>query len=46
MLQEQQEGEIKASYSKKKVMDEEKVPCEAKTKEHLGFPKTPIELLL
>ena len=26
-------------------MVEEKVPCEAETKEHLGFPKNPTELL-
>ena len=45
MLQEQQEGEIKASYSEKKVMVEKKVPCEAETEEHLGFPETPTELL-
>ena len=38
MLQEQQEAEIKSSYSKKKVMVEEKVPCQAESEEHLGFP--------
>ena len=44
MLQEQQEGEINASHSEKKVMVEEKVPCEAETEENLFFPDTPIEL--
>ena len=44
MLQEQQEGEIKSSYSEKKVIIEEKVLCKAKSEEHLGFPGTPIEL--
>ena len=46
MLQEQQEGEIKGSYSEKNVMVEEKVPCKAESEEYLGFPETPIELLL
>src|SRR5713101_3441679 len=46
MLQEQQEGEIKTSHSVKKVMVEEKVPCEAKSEENLSFPETPTELLL
>ena len=46
MLQEQQEGEIKASHSEKKVMVEENVPCEAETEENLSFPETPTELLL
>ena len=45
MLQEQQEGEIKSSYSEKKVMVEEKVPCKAESEEHLGFPGTLTELL-
>ena len=45
MLQEQQEGEIKSSYSEKKVMVEEKVPCKAESEEHLCFPETPTELL-
>ena len=27
-------------------MVEENVPCKAESEEHLGFPKTPIELLL
>ena len=45
MLQEQQEGEIKSSYSEKNVMVEEQVPCKAEREEHLGFPETPIELL-
>ena len=35
MLQEQQEGEIKSSYSEKKVMVEEKVPCKVESEEHL-----------
>ena len=46
MLQEQQEGEIKASHIEKKVMVEENVPCEAETEENLSFPETPTELLL
>ena len=45
MLQEQQEGEIKASHSEKKVMVEENVPCEAETEENLSFPGNPTELL-
>ena len=45
MLQEQQEGEIKSSYSEKKVMVGEKVPCKAESEEHLRFPGTPTELL-
>ena len=45
MLQEQQEGEIKASHSGKKVMVEEEVPCEDETEENLSFPETPTELL-
>ena len=45
MLEEQQEGEIKSSYSEKNVMVEEKVPCKAESEEHLGFPRTPTELL-
>ena len=44
LLQEQQEGEIKASYLEKKVMVEEKVPCEAETEEHIGLHETPSEL--
>ena len=45
MLQEHQEGEIKASHSEKKVMVEENVPCEAETEENLSFPETPTKLL-
>ena len=45
MLQEQKEGEIKSSYLEKKMMVEEKVPCKAESEEHLGFPRTPTELL-
>ena len=45
MLQEKQEVEIKSSYSEKKMMVEEKVPCKAESEEHLGFPVTRTELL-
>ena len=45
MLQEQQEGKIKASHSEKKVMVEENVPYEYETEENLIFPETPAELL-
>ena len=41
MLQKQQEGEIKSSYSEKNAMVEEKFPCKAENEEHLGFPETP-----
>ena len=45
MLQEQQQSEVKSSYSKKKVMVEEKVPCKAESEEHLGFLGTSTELM-
>ena len=44
MLQEQQEGEIKGSYSEENVMVEEKVPGKPESEEHLGFLETPTEL--
>ena len=40
MLQEHQEGKIKASHSEKKVIVEENFPCEAETREDLSLPET------
>ena len=38
MLQQQQQSDVKSSYSEKKVMVEEKVPCKAESEENLGIP--------